>query len=356
MSKGGDSMWQSICKKVALTFGFIYGLYAIFYGVKRMHPNTWNERPTEISSMMWRKDPVLIDIHRFSEISALSTEVTVVTAYFNIGAFAKDLSGPRTPSVYHRWMSIFGRLDNPLIIFSDQDNVLEVFRKLRSRYPPNRTKIIKVEKTELWAFSLAPNISEIFRQKDYPAHQPNTINENYSCVMHAKFELMNRVIREKLYATKYISWLDIGLFRAVTHEKHSFLMQIPPDWNENKIAYSEVHEFDPSLTPRDCIFKNLVWVSGAMFMGRPEVLYLYTKDYMSAVKKLIGQKLMSTDQQVIYIMYLPSFNFQPRVEIQTYTTYSNDDWFYLGYMLKDKWERYQIRELLPLVRFFFYHL
>ena len=43
---------------------------------------------------------------------------------------------------------------------------------------------------------------------------------------------------------------------------------------------------------------NLVWVGGAMFMARPEVMYIYTQDYMRAVRKLLDMKVMSTDQQV----------------------------------------------------------
>ena len=49
-------------------------------------------------------------------------------------------------------------------------------------------------------------------------------------------------------------------------------------------------------------------------------------------------------------MYQPTFDLQPRVEIQTYTTHSEDDWFYLGYLLKDAWD-ISLRGAEPAVRF-----
>ena len=66
----------------------------------------------------------------------------------------------------------------------------------------------------------------------------------------------------------------------------------------NKVAYSGNTKFDPSLTPMEIVSGNLVWVGGAMFMARPEVMYIYTQDYMRAVRKLLDMKVMSTDQQV----------------------------------------------------------
>ena len=255
----------------------------------------------QFSSQLWLNDAELQKIHArmMANTHSMSPEVTVVTAYFNIGKLNKGgMFSQYTPERYVKWMSVFGRIDNPLIIFTDSREVEEIFIDLRKKFPPDRTQIYVVNREDLWSFKLAPEVKSIFSQPHYPKHDPNTMHENYSCVMHAKFELMSKVIVEEKFHTKYLAWLDIGLFRSVVDEKHIFPLSIPPDLDKTKIAYSQQDTFDPSLTPMEIVADNRVWVGGAMFMGRPEVMYIYTQDYMQAVRKLLDMKVMSTDQQV----------------------------------------------------------
>jgi hypothetical protein len=255
----------------------------------------------QFSRELFVKDPELKKLHaRMLEgETTMSPEITVITAYFNIGALNKGGPfGQYTPNKYIKWMSVFGRIENPLIIFTDSVEVEEIFRGLRAPFPAERTRIVLVERKDLWAFSLAEEIKAVFAQPGYPHFDPNTVHENYSCVMHAKFELVNRVIRQQLFTTKYLAWLDIGLFRAVVDETHTFPLVLPPNFDEDKVAYSAMIKFDPTLTPKQIIQQDMVWVGGAMFIARPEVMYIYTQDYMRAVRKLLNMKLMSTDQQV----------------------------------------------------------
>ncbi|XP_050402822.1 uncharacterized protein LOC126819050 [Patella vulgata] len=319
---------------IVLFISAVATVYYLTYGIWRCYPTSWNERMSNISYGEWNKNKVFSEIHDFYGNSSLTSEVTIVTAYFNIGSFPKG-GGEYTPGLYAHWMSVFGRLDNPLIMFTDSEDVLEIFKRLRAKFPAERTKLFLIARDKLWAFSLASTIKSIYSQPNYPQFKPNTINEKYSCIMHAKFELMNKVIREKLMNTRYVSWLDIGLFRAVVYETHIFRIDLPKDFDHTKIGYSGVKEFDVSLTTHDVVSNNLVWVGGAMFIGTPDIMYIFTEDYIRSVTKMIEMKIMSTDQQVLYSMYLPSFPIKPRIEIQLFTSHSGDDWFYIGYIIKD---------------------
>ncbi|KAL8572244.1 hypothetical protein ACOMHN_022481 [Nucella lapillus] len=337
----------------AICIGAAYFLFCTYYAARRLEKNEWNKRQSQFSSNLWLKDEELKKIHArmMQKMNSMEPEITIVTAYFNIGKLNKGGPfGQYTPQKYIEWMSVFGRIDNPLIVFTDSHQVKDIFEKLREKFPPERTQVLVIKREELWAFQLAEEIKGVFSQPNYPTHDPNTVHENYSCVMHAKFELVNKVIREEMFRTKYLAWLDIGLFRAVVEETHIFPLSVPKDFDPTKVAYSGQSSFDPSLTPMQVVAGNKVWVGGAMFLGRPEILYLYTQDYMRAVRKLLDMRVMSTDQQVIYIMYLPSFDLQPRVELQTYTTHGEDDWFYLGYLLKDAWD-ISLRSTQPVARF-----
>ncbi|CAL1538627.1 unnamed protein product [Lymnaea stagnalis] len=338
-----------------VVLGAVFYIYCFYYARLRWEVNDWNERPAKKIDDLYGTDPELKAVHErmVSEAGQLSSEITIITAYYNLGKLNKGKKfglGGYTPERYKSWMSVFGRIDNPLIVFTDSQEIVDIFTQSRSHFSRERTIIVPLNRTNLWAFSLAPKIKEIFSQTGYPSYDPNTVNENYSCVMHAKFELVNKVIREKMFHTKYISWLDIGLYRGVVDEKHIFPIRLPPDFDQDKIAYSGQHKFDSSLSPYQIIVEDRTWVGGAMFLGRPEVMFVYTQDYMNAVKKLLSENMMSTDQQVIYIMFQPNFPIQPRVEIQTYTTHSTDDWFYLGYAIKETWDVH-LRKAVSILKF-----
>ncbi|KAK6989984.1 hypothetical protein BgiMline_013251 [Biomphalaria glabrata] len=335
--------------------GLVYFCYCFYYATLRWQEDDWNSKPAKKIDHLYLTDPDVKAIHErmVAQDSRLSSEITIVTAYYNLGNLNKGKKlglGGYTPEQYKNWMSVFGRIDNPLIVFTDSQDVIDIFTESRRHFEPERTKIVPLNRTSLWAFSLAPRIKEIFSLPGYPSHDPNTVNENYSCVMHAKFELVSKVIKENMFFTKYISWLDIGLYRAIVSEKHIFPIRLPPGFDQDKIAYSGQHKFDSTLSPYQIIEEDKTWVGGAMFLGRPEVVYVYTQDYMRSVEKLLSEKMMSTDQQVIYIMFQPSFPIQPRVDIQIYTTHSTDDWFYLGYTIKETWD-FHLRKTASLLKF-----
>ncbi|KAK7094237.1 uncharacterized protein [Littorina saxatilis] len=281
---------------------------------------------------------VINNVRSYTSGLSKTNEVTVVTAYFNIGQLDKSAPGEGryTPNLYKKWMASFGYLDNRLIVFADAQDTVDLFKRIRARYPPERTTIFLVERQELWAFRLEKEIAAIYSQPNYPKHPPNTINPLYSCAMHAKFELVQRVIRERLYTTPFITWLDIGLFRGEVGKNQTIHLTAPTDLDRTKVGYSEINKFE-NMSARDVIARNKLWVSGGTFVGTPDVVYEYCSDYRRAVRLLLDMKLMSTDQQVIYIMNQASFHdkFKPRVQLQPYTTGSGWDWFYIAYVMKD---------------------
>lgn len=200
-------------------------------------------------------------------------------------------------------MASFGWLDNPLVVFTDTEEIAQYFRQLRTRYPASRTTVIVLKRYELWAFQLAEEIQEVYSQPGYPKHPPNTINPLYSCAMHAKFELVQRVILQQLYQTRYIAWLDIGLFRAEMKKPQTIHLTVPVDFDRQRVAYHQVNTLN-NVTAKDVVWRNMVWVGGASFLATPEVAFVYCSEYRRAVRKLLDIKIMSTDQQVREVMYV----------------------------------------------------
>ncbi|CAI9720700.1 Hypothetical predicted protein [Octopus vulgaris] len=285
------------------------------------------ENSTKISSIEENIHAFKSDLPKMN--MNLSNEITVLTAYFNIGSFAKGVFRRQyTPNIYYKWMSVFRNMTNNVIFYTNDMIAYKYFQKLRENLPKERTKIFLINKKELWSFKIHDIISQIYTQPDYPKHLPNTVVPGYSCAMHAKFELLNRVIRKNYFHTKYFMWLDIGLFRYL-HDDPKFKLAKPTDFDDTKVAYSQVEYFQEDITYKDIIYDNMVWIGGASNLGKYDVLYKFTQEYLNFVNKSLFIKLISTDQQIIYGMYVDKH--KPETKLQLYKS----GWFELGYAFMD---------------------
>ena len=236
-------------------------------------------------------------------------------------------------------MRIFQFIENPVYVYVDDEKYATIFQLARQKYFPNRTKIIILDREDIWSFNLRRNISYIFSNPGYPKFYPNTINPNYSCAMHSKYEVLQKSIRDNAFSTKYFAWIDVGYFRKYLEENNPqpFKIDLPPNFVPNKVAYNEV--FSPSnRTLNEIICKNAVWVGGGFFIAEFHVMLKWVEDYIFFTERFIELGLMSTDQQVIYAMNQPSIYKKigkPRIDIQTYRGNRPEEWFYLGYLCKN---------------------
>lgn len=240
--------------------------------------------------------------------------------------------------MYKRWMEIFPKIINPLVAFFDSDEDLAYFRKLRAK-SAGPSNLVLINRKDLWSFQLKDRIEAIYQQPTYPVHHPNTIKPEYPCIMHAKYELMQVSIDANFFNTKYFAWLDIGLFREITSNKTllqntpDFKLALPPVFEDTKVAYSDVFNGFKQI-PSDTIFYGgFVWVSGSFFIAEKTVLRHWTSEYKQFVEYFISQKLMNSDQQVIFAAFS---NYKPKTQIQTYHTDGRfNPYFHLGYLCKE---------------------
>ena len=85
-----------------------------------------------------------------SKGSTLDDDLTVVTAYFDIGVFGKGSPDNKlTPEVYTKWLQVFGLIESRVIGFFDTDEYLDKFIRLRQRFPSNLTVAHKLNRTQV---------------------------------------------------------------------------------------------------------------------------------------------------------------------------------------------------------------
>lgn len=263
--------------------------------------------------------------------------VTIVTAYWNLGTFQKGVGGLKfSTNTYFKWASTFKYLVNPLVVYTDCKEFKELMETLRSDRL-NNTMIYLLNRTELWPFQLVTQMKSVLDQPGYPKHYPNTVIPEYPAAQHSKYAVVAETIRKGVFANPYFAWVDIGYFRDVVERKVDFTLDIPPGFDPGKISVNRVEGLSMNIDPFTIFRKNIVWVGGGIFLGKGEALLQFEQLYHRAVKYFLDQQLVNSDQQVLYSMYSKKGReaLKPNIELQLYIPKgSGNPWFYLGYLCR----------------------
>lgn len=263
--------------------------------------------------------------------------VTIVTAYWNLGTFQKGVGGLKfSTNTYFKWASTFKYLVNPLVVYTDCKEFKELMETLRSDRL-NNTMIYLLNRTELWPFQLVTQMKSVLDQPGYPKYYPNTVIPEYPAAQHSKYAVVAETIRKGVFANPYFAWVDIGYFRDVVERKVDFTLDIPPGFDPGKISVNRVEGLSMNIDPFTIFRKNTVWVGGGIFLGKGEVLLQFEQLYHRAVKYFLDQQLVNSDQQVLYSMYSKKGReaLKPNIELQLYIPKgSGNPWFYLGYLCR----------------------
>lgn len=263
--------------------------------------------------------------------------VTIVTAYWNLGTFQKGVGGLKfSTNTYFKWASTFKYLVNPLVVYTDCKEFKELMETLRSDRL-NNTMIYLLNRTELWPFQLVTQMKSVLDQPGYPKYYPNTVIPEYPAAQHSKYAVVAETIRKGVFANPYFAWVDIGYFRDVVERKVDFTLDIPPGFDPGKISVNRVEGLSMNIDPFTIFRKNIVWVGGGIFLGKGETLLQFEQLYHRAVKYFLDQQLVNSDQQVLYSMYSKKGReaLKPNIELQLYIPKgSGNPWFYLGYLCR----------------------
>ncbi|XP_005089631.1 uncharacterized protein LOC101862385 isoform X2 [Aplysia californica] len=248
--------------------------------------------------------------------------ITIVTMYLNIGSLTKTSfwffsHSSYTTDTYKQWLISWGKLNNKVIAFFDDDAFITQFRLLRSHLPESHTKVIKINRYDLPAFKNLERVKEVVKNPSFKVSYP----PEYTCVMNAKYDALDEALKMVDSQSEYIAWMDIGLFRRLEPSNPPFILRVPPGFNSSKVGVSEVtaRQTFASFSPEEIYEKNIVWVAGGYILAHRKVLPKFISAYRSAVDRLLDQGLADTDQQVLASMYSPPMAHQQEVTLSTYS-------------------------------------
>ncbi|XP_064613391.1 uncharacterized protein LOC135477167 [Liolophura sinensis] len=259
---------------------------------------------------------------------------TIVSAYFNLGTLRKGFKTTLSPGLYRQWASFLTRILNPLVFYTDDVEFKALIESGRAHLP-NLTKVIYVKKREtFWAFSLRDKIQRIYDDPKYPKYYPGTVSADYSCVQHVKYELITDVLNRNIFPARYYAWLDAGYFRGISGSNAQYRLDVPHDFDDSRIAYTEIKRPKSKLSFHSVIVRNKLWVGGGMFIGTAQKLRGFFMQYQRAVELSLRLGIMNVDQTILCAMFTENGRklVQPSVEVQPYRPpKGHNPWFYLGY-------------------------
>ena len=106
-------------------------------------------------------------------------------------------------------MKSFAFIDNPLVVYVDNDEDYDYVRSIRQHIDQNRTCIVELERSRMWTFSTfnKQRVQNITSTEGYPRIYPSTVVADYSLMRNAKYEVsaseywQNNEIR-RIYSNK----------------------------------------------------------------------------------------------------------------------------------------------------------
>jgi len=323
---------MGLCAAIGVYMSAFYGMPNTLRAsklLKFLHSHNQNteveNKMTEVTSSSVSSRPTLsVNMSPNNKIPANRSgyDITLVTMFLNLGKFQKGASMEYTPEKYFGWMNSWANLNNTVIAFFDDENVYNMFKKVRSAQPAERTIAYKIERNDLPDFKNLEKVRQIYAQPGYPKHHPNTVKAEYSCSVSAKADVIDIVLKKEKIKTKYLAWLDMGYFRLLSTPAHkdTFVMEVPDKFDDQTVAFSVINDGDAlHSSPWDIIRHNMVWVASGLIVGTPQVMTQYVEDFRSARSELLSQNMSSTGQQVIAALYSGRLTRQPSVRASTYS-------------------------------------
>lgn len=262
-----------------------------------------------------------------------------VTAYWNLGTFRKGPGNMHfSTKTYFKWATVFKYLVNPLVVYTDSGEFKEPMERLRSDRV-NNTMIYLTNRTDFWPFNLLNDVRSVYNVPGYPKNHPNTvIPEYYSTsrlnIPKTRWWPTPCVSNFSKIPTTLGSILDIFETKLI---KMQFELEIPPGFDSKSVSYNRIGEFSKNVDPVTIFRNTLLWVCRGMFLGTGEVLLQFEQLYHRAVLYFQDEKLMNTDQQLLYSIYSEKGRkaLTPNVELQLYIPKGpGNPWCYLGYLCR----------------------
>ena len=213
--------------------------------------------------------------------------VTLITAYLDIGEFGKGSpNNKRDHRIYKYWSTSYSRITSPVVFYTDSEDFAQHFLTVRQNML-SMTKVIRVNRSELWSFALRERIAAIYAA-GYPKHWPNTVYPDYTCTTHAKFDFVLDTLSKGYFPSRYVAWMDVGYLRMMSRNASSYYRILPSSqFDSKRVLCGEVYKPNFNTSWRTIFRQNINWVAGGFFLATRDVMKTFVEQYRRAVTSFL---------------------------------------------------------------------
>jgi hypothetical protein len=247
---------------------------------------------------------------------------TIVTSYFHLE------KSKATHETYLEWMKNMLIINNPMVIFCDEENV-EHIRELRK----DKEEITQVISCEFIDFYSYRYYHYFLQSQQHDTEMSKGHNMFLYMIWAEKSNFLKRAIEMNPFATDYFLWVDIGCFRKKNTEYLDWpnpkrISEMP----SNKVLLLSVIPFtDSELSIEDInelpSFQYTNRIGAPIFGGGKEILLeWHTKYYEMLENFIVSGRFIGKDQSIMNSVYLLN---KDKCELVQWKQPCHDIWFYL---------------------------
>lgn len=235
------------------------------------------------------------------------TEITLVTAYFNINR--KDWKGfERTDNDYLSYFRHWARMRNKLIVYTTPDMAKEVMRVRKEYGLVEKTTVIAIEDITACVPDIYKSIKRVMLNKSSwlfhkNLNNPESWNYLYNYVTNLKTYWAQRAVSEKL-ASGMIAWIDFGFDHG--GDDFPFSEDFDFTWNYTfspKVNIFVTHPLDNTPPIFEIVHTMDTYIRGAISIA-PDFMWIdLWKDIYSSLNSLLECGLADDDQTLMLMAY-----------------------------------------------------
>ena len=263
-------------------------------------------------------DPLKVEEVKNEKTSLRGSEVTVVTAIFDLGRGDLDDSFKRPYSSYLEKMRLILDADVNMYIFADKSD--EEFIWKHRKKENTVLQLMSLDELLTW-FEFTDKINEIrqkeswLSQAEWLKESPQARLEGYNPLVMSKMFMLNNVTIFNPFKSEYFFWLDAGIastlsYGYLTHDKIQNNLPDFIDSNEEfvfltypYIGAEEIHGFERSAIARYAETDYISYVCrGGFFGGTKKRINEFNGLYYHYLNNSLQEGYMGTEESIFSIM------------------------------------------------------
>lgn len=244
----------------------------------------------------------------------MKSDLTLVTALFDIGRGEIDAGFSRKYSHYLECFAKLLALDLPLVVFCDEETEKFVMAHRKSQ----NTRTVRKTIDDLRKFPFYDTVQKIrtsdewINRSGWIAGSPQATLSEYNPLVMSKQFLLNDASIFNFFDTKYFAWIDAGLANTVVLNQYLSSEDTIKKLTRkmNKMLYIafpydgtvEVHGFEKRALDRYAGEKTEYVVRGGFFGGTRDSIASINELYYNMLSDTMGSGLMGTEESIFTIL------------------------------------------------------